>query len=203
MSAPGKGRASAHTGWLLLLLLASASGSGAPLFSGSLTWKVHPDFAAGTRVVEFTLDTAFEMDLTAESQCTYVVGQKVHCKPTLDGSARWGRLCVDQYDYSKVSEDDHRLQVIPDTSVPGSEYDSEADCLGEDNEFTVESLHHINGANIVLGRLTHTLTMHNRAFAAMAFLSTGRRAADVGVSAGTLLPQCVNMTHPPQVTCFP
>ena len=199
MSTPGKGRASAYTGGLLLLLLASASASSAPLFSGSLTWKVHPNFAAGTRVVEFTLDTAFEMDLTAESNCSYVVGQKVLCNPTSDGSSRWGRLCVDQYDHEI---DGHRLRVFPESSPSSAPYDSEANCPGADNDFTVDSMHHINGANIVLGRLTHALTMHPKAFAAMAFLSTGRRAADVGVSAGTLLPQCVNMTHPPQVPLF-
>ena len=40
-----------------------------PIFSGSLTWQVHPHFAAGVRQVEFTLDTSFEMDLSAASAC--------------------------------------------------------------------------------------------------------------------------------------
>ena len=46
--------------------VSAASNNGSvSLFSGSLTWSVNPDFALGNehRVVEFTLDTSFEMDL--------------------------------------------------------------------------------------------------------------------------------------------
>ena len=182
----------------LLLLLASlmeAAGSGTPLFSGSLTWKVHPEFAAGTREVEFTLETAFQMDLTKESNCAYEVGRKVHCKPHPSGGFRWGRLCVDQYNRPSLTAVPPSLNVLDDNA-----YTLEENCAGVDNEFIVESIHHINGANIVLGRLTYTATIKKDAYAAIAFLSTGRQVVE-DISAGTLLPQCLNMTHPPELPC--
>ena len=51
---------------VLSVCVSAASNDGsASLFSGSLTWSIQHDFALGNdhRVVEFTLDTSFEMDL--------------------------------------------------------------------------------------------------------------------------------------------
>ena len=55
---------------------AASNDGSASLFSGSLTWSVNPDFALGNehRVVEFTLDTSFEMDLRySASVCSSTV----------------------------------------------------------------------------------------------------------------------------------
>ena len=167
----------------------------APLFSGSLTWRVHPQFASGVRQVEFTLDTAFEMNVshTAASGCKYTVGEAVSCT---DGTARWGRLCVDQY-----SRTLNLLEAL-------NPYETEGKCPGADNVFVVKETRHINGANIVFGRLQLNVTVQQEAFALIAFLATGRRVADedasggAAMSAGTLMPQCnANMSRLASLPC--
>ena len=57
---------------VLLSCPTAAAAHGASLFGGSLTWSIHPKFATGKRLVEFTLDTSFEMDLT-NSNCVYTI----------------------------------------------------------------------------------------------------------------------------------
>ena len=196
MPPPGrKLGAAARMGALVYWLAAVAvpcDGS-APLFSGSLTWQVHPHFAAGVRQVEFILDTSFEMDLSGAGDCQYAVGEAVSCA---DGASRWGRLCVDQY--RRIPGAASRLEAL-------NPYETEAECPGADNAFIVKKTAHINGANIVFGRLTHTVTAQPEAFALIAFLSTGRMAADEdagAISAGTLMPQCsANMTVNMKVPC--
>jgi len=167
----------------------------APLFSGSLTWRVHPQFASGVRQVEFTLDTAFEMNVshTAASGCKYTVGEAVSCT---DGTARWGRLCVDQYRRTL-----NLLEAL-------NQYETEGKCPGADNVFVVKETTHINGANIVFGRLQLNVTVQQEAFALIAFLATGRRVADedasggAAMSAGTLMPQCnANMSRLASLPC--
>jgi hypothetical protein len=69
-------------------------------------------------------------------------------------------------------------------------YSDEDGYPGINNDFIVLSTQHINGANIVFGRLTYNVSVDPKAFSLMAFLSTGRKISDVGVSAGTLLSQC-------------
>jgi len=175
---------------VLLSCPTAAAAHGASLFGGSLTWSIHPEFATGKRLVEFTLDTSFEMTLT-NSDCVYKVGQNINCSVT-------GRLCVDQYE-----------RIADDLYSVGHDYINEAKCVGIDNKFTVHSTQHINGANIVFGRLHYTVAVVPRAFAVIAFLSTGRNILDAEaaaagkiISSGTLLPQCsTNMSAPAMLPC--
>ena len=117
------------------------------------------------------------------------MGAKVRCNASpLDGSSpQWGRLCVDQYQRYSGSGGPGTDYLEPLGKV---QYSDEKGCPGINNDFVVLSTQHINGANIVFGRLTHNVSVDPRAFALMAFLSTGRKILDVGVSAGTLLSQC-------------
>jgi hypothetical protein len=117
------------------------------LFSGSLTWSIDPGFVDGKREVEFTLDTAFDMDLR-NLNCSYTVGEKVQCFGLAE--THWGRLCLDQYQ-----------RTADDTLVarPLSKYDHEKDCDGVNNVFTVQATYHSNGVNLVYGRLVHRVTV--------------------------------------------
>ena len=177
---------------LLVLLSAGTARASSSLFSGSLTWAVHPNFTAGVRRVTFTLDSAFEMDLRSESNCSYPIGQRVSC----NDPAKFGRLCVDQY---------RRAADNADPPGPGTlhalhTYTDEANCPGVNNRFQVRETRHVNGANLVFGRLVYEVTVDDTAFAVFAFLSTGRLplvpepGTDVG-SAGVLLPQCRNLSN--------
>lgn len=138
------------------------------VMSGQLTWEIDRKFAhplSPQRRVTFTLLTAFEMD----PKCDYS-GDVVHCPAD---HLSHGVLCVDQYRIK---------QHEPGTGAFVPELDGSACNAATNNIFRIVSTRHINGLNIVFGKLEHTVTAKDDSVAMIAYLK-GRKP---------VLPQCQN-----------
>jgi len=192
-------RRQASCGALLLLTVAlhavvlsraTSHAANPAVMSGQLTWEIDRRFAhplSPQRRVTFTLLTAFEMD----PRCDYS-GSQVDCSASLAAEQALGFLCVDQY---KI-----RPGFIP-SPPPDSSFTPEiqdAPCdpeaqegphTGKKNMFQIVSTRHINGLNIVFGKLVHTVVARNDTIAMIGYFR-GR-----GDRATAVLPQCqINIT---------
>ena len=140
------------------------------VMSGQLTWEIDRKFAhplSPQRRVTFTLLTAFEMD----PKCDYT-GEVVHCPA--DNSSH-GVLCVDQYRIDDSGATD-------DSGAFNPELDGSACNAATNNTFRIVSTRHINGLNIVFGKLEHNVVAKDNSVAMIAYLK-GRKP---------VLPQCQN-----------
>jgi len=177
--------------WFLLMFaahaIAPARALSAPasLMGGQLTWEINPGFSRGMRNVTFTLLTAFEMD----PQCAYR-GRMLNTSLGANCTSDHGFLCVDQF----------RLGVVyaPTDTTSGAfgherarpRCDRTAGSYGgRENNFEIVRTQHINGLNIVFGKLKHTVVADPDTIAMMAYFQ--HREVDI-------LPQCqINITDTP------
>jgi len=175
---------------------------GFKLMSGQLTWEINPYFTTNTgddmnvenRTVTFTLLTAFEMD----PMCDFSKNV-VSCRGS--SANNYGFLCVDQYKMNAG-------YASGDTTDPDKEGKFAHDLIGtacskqagphtgRNNTFHIISTRHINGLNIVFGRLTHTVVATKDTIAMMAYFQP------IAGTTSAALPQCginFNKTYLPCV----
>ena len=168
---------------------------GFKLMSGQLTWEINPYFTTNTgddlsvtnRTVTFTLLTAFEMDPMCDFR-----ENVVSCRGS--SANNYGFLCVDQYkmknaDYDTEGKFVHDLIGTACSKQAGPH-------TGRNNTFQIISTRHINGLNIVFGRLTHTVVATKDTIAMMAYFQP------IAGTTSAALPQCginFNKTYLPCV----
>ena len=156
------------------------------LMGGQMTWAIDKNFAEhkdstpgnngalvnGSREVTFTLLTAMEMD----PACNYT-GHHAHCAD----EQKLGFLCVDEYKIGRAGAGSDGT-FTPEL-LGGGQW-----CEGsrsKTNAFEVVSTRHINGLNIVFGKLVHTVVASDSAVAMMAYYYRND-----GASRKMTLPQC-------------
>ena len=174
-----------------VLAVAPATTSAPPsLMGGQLTWEINRGFSRGVREVTFTLLTAFEMDphCAYGAQCAPYPGACTlnttrDCEPVVDH----GFLCVDQYHLGSAYAASETTSGAFRHGTTRSTCDRTLTPYGgRANDFEIVRTQHINGLNIVFGKLTHTVVAENETIAMMAYFQ--HQEAKV-------LPQCqVNIT---------
>ena len=148
------------------LVLATSPSS---LLSGQVTWEINKRFANGEREVTFTLLTAFEMD----PNCKYTNSALNHSRDCISASDH-GFLCVDQYQMGAPP-----FEPTETTSGAFSHLRIGSDCdrvpgphTGKANEFEIVRTQHINGLNIVFGKLRHTVVARNETIVMIAYFQS-------------------------------
>ena len=185
------GRLGVRGAWFLLMFAAHAiapvcartTSAPAILMGGQLTWEINPGFSRGMRNVTFTLLTAFEMD----RHCAYR-GRMLNTSLGAGCTSDHGFLCVDQFQVAAFTTDTtsgafghQRLRTRCDRTA--GLYG------GRENNFEIVRTQHINGLNIVFGKLKHTVVADPGTIAMMAYFQHGE--VDI-------LPQCqINITDTP------
>lgn len=157
-------------------------------------WSVHPEFNTGYREVTFILLTVFQQ----HPDCSYVNGAEVTCSTDHGIARRHGELCVKQ-----IQERAGQAQILQD---PNADPADQRSCIGVENKFKVLSTHDdfdqeevfersVNGLQLVIGRISHTVNVSTQATGLVAYLQ-GPNGTLIHPDQGLLLRECTRIASP-------